>query len=698
MIDQLYQSGRINSYFYNKLSNSKMFGLFDDEHQQEAIENAEYFTRLGIESKDDELFAQYILAMWDIPSIVAEITPKSQLHSDQSSYSITEDDYLNIEKELIKNKDKYNASSIVDIFCSVALAAKAVGIPIDPTAAQKIEDECSDENYKLAYPQGFAGDHMRPRYDISKWMQATRGIYSRMNRTGIPFYQALGEVTSQWDKMEALNFRHWLRYYTEGVPAKYPKLADDKVNVKTAQYHGENGFFLPPADLPMPEKAKSKEDAEKKPSKVNEREKIEIQRSKILSRLSAAEKLLASLDGQAFAGNEQELMLKLLQDLKRKVQIANKITVKSSLFEDLVYRAGNFLGEVHGFDKGREFFYKIAQDPFADAMTGGDPFAGGPATGQAPSSQSAAVPSADPVKDTQKAFEEIELGMEYGVVDKDDKKKDPPKAPPQPPQVQQSVPQQKAPENKPADESFGPPNVPKKASVFDDIIVTAQDIGVPAEEMNIGEAEVAPPEDKPAQNRPKLAPDPNDVSKGDLTVTEEDLTGEPDDDTDDVIEAALDNITIHDAISRLEILVGIYKKREISRQLSILDIMMDQLGLSSYFPSLGEAMAKALESNQYISTRLEDVLAKIKGSVESADADEWIEQQKVRESNQSPETKAVQSDLETKQNKEKERKELRKQRENEKLEKKPGQTGVGEKAEELAGPAQVEQAQPIKAR
>ena len=53
------------------------------------------------------------------------------------------------------------------------------------------------------------------------------------------------------------------------------------------------------------------------------------------------------MDGQLFAGDDQEFMLKLLQDLKRKVQTANKIRLRSSLFEDYIYRTANFL-LVHG--------------------------------------------------------------------------------------------------------------------------------------------------------------------------------------------------------------------------------------------------------------------------------------------------------------------------------------------------------------
>src|SRR5690606_19494628 len=156
-----------------------------------------------------------------------------------------------------------------------------------------------------------------------------------------------------------------------------------------------------------------------------------------------------------------------------------------------------------------------------------------------------------------------------------------------------------------------------------DIIVTAQDMGIPDEEISIGEAEVAPPQDKPQRQRerlPEAAPtspvpqaSPVTQEQPDIMVTEEESVG-PEDNTGDIIDDALEQVTIDDAINLLEMLVGIYKQREVPRQLSKLDMVMDRLGLAAFFPQLGEAQSKALESTQYVSTRLEDMLAKLKGS------------------------------------------------------------------------------------
>jgi hypothetical protein len=45
--------------------------------------------------------------------------------------------------------------------------------------------------------------------------------------------------------------------------------------------------------------------------------------------------------------------------------------------------------------------------------------------------------------------------------------------------------------------------------------------------------------------------------------------------------------------------------------------MMDKLNISAFFPSLAEASSKSLESNQYALTRVEDILSKLRGSVET---------------------------------------------------------------------------------
>jgi flagellar biosynthesis GTPase FlhF len=81
----------------------------------------------------------------------------------------------------------------------------------------------------------------------------------------------------------------------------------------------------------------------------------------------------------------------------------------------------------------------------------------------------------------------------------------------------------------------------------------------------------------------------------------------------------LDNVKVADVVKRLELVSNVLKNREIPRQLAIVDLMLDKLGIASFFPTLAEATRSALESNQYMSTRIEDVLGKLRGSLEPSE-------------------------------------------------------------------------------
>ena len=88
---------------------------------------------------------------------------------------------------------------------------------------------------------------------------------------------------------------------------------------------------------------------------------------------------------------------------------------------------------------------------------------------------------------------------------------------------------------------------------------------------------------------------------------------------DNAIDAALKNIKLPDVIAKLEELVQFYRNRQISRELLIVDLMLEALNISAFFPSMAEAAKSSLDSNQYVLTRLEDVLAKLRGAAAAED-------------------------------------------------------------------------------
>jgi hypothetical protein len=73
--------------------------------------------------------------------------------------------------------------------------------------------------------------------------------------------------------------------------------------------------------------------------------------------------------------------------------------------------------------------------------------------------------------------------------------------------------------------------------------------------------------------------------------------------------------TVKDVLNILEPLASKLSEREFVRELSKADMMLDGLNIASHFPELGEAQAKALELNLYVSARIEKIINKLKGGL-----------------------------------------------------------------------------------
>lgn len=645
----------LNKHFQNQLDSSNCEFLPEDI-KNNVLSDFHTMSQLDIDNNADQ--NQFFMVRNHVQEIVNLVFNRKL--NDNTSRAIA--------AEVFRNRENAPIGTLLELIQATELALKKM-IPdyIRP---------------KIAYPQPMAIEE-RPEYDIGRWVMATREIYNLMNK-GYSQDQAEKNITGNWEVREKMDYEQWLKFYKDKTPEKYPKLA--------AEDHGENLFL---ANLPLgvgalrartnnSGKFPNPISSDQYNSKVSPgltqnlpesdvasaRDKIEGQRKKLISRLNSAEKMLASLDGQLFAGDDQELMLKLLQDLKRRIQIANKLTAKSSLFEDYIYRTANFL-KVKGKDDAANFFYKIAQ------------FGEGPADGgldlgesEVPGEEAApqAVSDDGNKQETYECLKEFFANLKEGIDD-------------------ENSPEEKKPEElkpNPTALNIPPPAVPAPpakatASIEDNI-----KLGMGYWHKN---AQMAPAAPAPKQLRTAPPKRPNNELEAVEGVV-------PEDNTEDVIDAALKNVSINDVISRLEMLVSIYNKREIARQLAILDIMMDRIGLSSFFPALGEAMSKALESNQYIGSRLEGVLTKLKGSLEVAGASEWME---VKQQN-NPETANIRRNLQEKEDEEKRRKEMRKQQDIAKMEGGaagpdvgPAAVPVGESVD-LQRPAKVERAPRIDVR
>jgi hypothetical protein len=200
------------------------------------------------------------------------------------------------------------------------------------------------------------------------------------------------------------------------------------------------------------------------------------------------------------------------------------------------------------------------------------------------------------------------------------------------------------------------------------------DIEVLADEGLVSEAQIAPPQMPAAP----IAPAPTATPGKEITEQPpEDLEVALDEETDDqgdAVEGVLKNTTVSDVIKRLERLSNIFRTREVPRQLALVDMMLDSLGIGSFFPGLGEAIRSALESNSYCSTRIEDVLTKLRGSTNTGG-----ELELEGDNKPSPAVESIARNLEMRKNKDDARKKRRKEEEE-----------IGEVPEQLAAPSKIE--------
>lgn len=86
------------------------------------------------------------------------------------------------------------------------------------------------------------------------------------------------------------------------------------------------------------------------------------------------------------------------------------------------------------------------------------------------------------------------------------------------------------------------------------------------------------------------------------------------------------DISVADVITVLEPVQQTINSRDIVRELSKADMMLDSLGLASYFTELGEIMSKTLELSTYIGPRIDKVISRLKSG------DSKLEEKKPAES------------------------------------------------------------------
>lgn len=510
---------------------------------------------------------------------------------------------------------------------------------------------------KKAYPQNDNGLLTESPRNIAKWMNAMREVYAQV-KIGFEMSQAFDVITANWDDMEKQDFKKWISFYQEGAHNKY-KIA------QLSSTHIENGgSFIPNIDQlrsgltqrqPDMSQFVVQNDINDAREKALQKEHVDKKIQSLIGRLNSAEKIATNPHVQVALKKclqmSVEEWVSLLQKLKREIQLAPMRSTSVTLIDDILYKNANQINSL-GYKSAAKMMLKVAQgipdmSGSPSPMTlGNTPMGGQPVGETDPGTSPGSLPGTPEPNDAVVDF--------LSNLNGDDISK--------------------------SDDSTTLDELEVEDD-FAEITVTAQaapplaappPVENPNANIEVSEDEVGLPED--VQDIPNAA-------------TSQTLS------TGDPFDQALSNVKISDIVARLEGIASMFKNRQIARQLSIIDLMMDKTGIAPFFPTLAEAMRSALESNQYCQSRVEEILAKLRGTMVTP----MSEHMQGEVSGENAET--VKNQLAEQEVADKARKEHRKQMQaQEEAAEMTPQTpvGIANAPQELAEPAKVQSAPPLR--
>lgn len=523
---------------------------------------------------------------------------------------------------------------------------------------------------KKAYPQDEHGTFVNSPHNIGRWMKSMQEVYMQSPMAG--WSKAFDSITTGWDDMEKRDFKNWMSFYQEGGHQKY----------KTAQFlpstYVENGgSFIPvdhlksslPGKQPDMSSFTTSQDVNAVQEKDAQKALVERKIQSLVGRLNSAERIATNPQVQLALKQCLQMSVdewvSLLQKLKREIQLAPmRFRAASSLLDDIVYKNANQVYAA-GYKNAAQMLVKVAQvapaSPAPQApgdippMTpGATPMAGQPLAPGANPAPNGDMPGTPDDKDAVSQFLNNLNNADISKAEDDE------------------------------------------LEVEDDqaeITVTAQ-AAPGAEDLPLSPNPAPPPDPRPksreAPAAPMAAPAPEAVPSAptpEIEVSEDDVMTSSTMQSGDPFDRALSDVQVKDIVARLEGIASMFKNRQIARQLSIIDLMMDKIGIAPFFPTLAEAMRSALESNQYCQSRVEEILAKLRGTITTPMSQHL-------ESEVSGQNDQIKSQLAQQEESDRVRKERRKMiAEKEEAEALAPQPSPGQ---ELAGPAQVQAAPPLR--
>ena len=574
---------------------AKMYDLPIDMREQMEKE-AHIMSSLGVSTEDDH--KQFMYIVLHVKKIAKDILGEA----------LNQESLAELSNKVYENRNKYPIDTIFNFYKAVDNGLKSIGM-----------------FKKKAYPTGQSGSNMVYPRDVGKWINTMKELYS-MVHNGVEFKVGLNHLTKEWDVMAKIDFENWLSFYQEGAHEKY-KIAneyyfDDDGAPRIPISHLRSKLPTAPPGMPNMEQYLAKKEIEEEDkqaaadAEAERREEVDKKIKSLDSRFRSALKLLSNEDVLDALDGKIDMPLsdfmEQIQALQRHILLRPLKNKKSSLLEDLIIQRGNQL-EAIGFPKTATLIRSFALAPSPTPV--------------------------DELKPSGNLLKELEGEEPPGDALPEDTlpgNAPPEDAPPEnviPPLVDESFEEEEGREwvgsfkklLNPSD-SFKTDDSETDDSETDDLafITVAQDMPLEPPEPRPDEDVAIEVEDEPQKQIHDYSPGMD----------------------------SLENVTIEGVINRLERVANILKNREIPRELAWIDLELDRLNLASYFPGLAEAHKSSLESNQYMSTRIDEIVSRLRGSVATIEPIELVE-----EDDQVNDTiKSIRNNLENQEKKEKKEK------------------------------------------
>lgn len=329
LIADAHANGELNSYMANKLSKASEFGMTDEVFEQ-ALDDAKSASKTGVECDEDHCLHFFIISNAD------------DWLDDTFGKHISVDEKEQLCGYIMSNRDgKYKLDNLTDFRI---LTHKWL----------------CDKHDKVAYPNTMGKEDREPVYDLKKWVDTVKVVYSLLKDKGITREAAINIATADWNNDERFKFNNWLRYYESGNTEKYQvKTSNLKKQALDIDDLNLPAHLLDPKtrsnNLESLTQAEPK--SEKKTKKEEELERAKELKRKMRSRLMSFKRLLDKYNDAL----PHQSLDSLQDEMYALDKSLSKLNIYASVQDRIVRSAA--MAQRLGFHEGADLLYKVAQEP-----------------------------------------------------------------------------------------------------------------------------------------------------------------------------------------------------------------------------------------------------------------------------------------------------------------------------------------------